>query len=191
MGSTGNSSRRFQFVSETVTVQQLVFLINSVEARYVVIERSDSGFAVWPLQGKRSIQAALNAAADMLGPSILGLRLDQIPKLAQPCLPVEQNDPWSWAERWTRQEQSPTRCTVLLVEGRVADILDSVYRGDSLVALPGRRYVLFGEEIEGENDLIRVCPHCGKDIRYYEVRVHNCEPVFVCPFCRQVVEYGS
>jgi hypothetical protein len=192
MRDSRDVSLSFQSVSDQITVRELSSVLKTSEVRYLVIERTDTGYVVWPLQGKEAIQPILDLAADRLGPRILELRLEQIPKLTEPCLPVEQNNPWSWAERWTRQDQSPARCTVVLKDGRIVGVLDSVSRGDHLISLPGLRFALFQVgEIGTNSDPTRLCPHCGRDFDFYEVRLDNSEPVYICPHCGQTVEDKS
>jgi predicted RNA-binding Zn-ribbon protein involved in translation (DUF1610 family) len=189
MQSYGEVNPNFRRFSDTITVQELVSIINVSSFEYLVIERADSNYAVWPLLGNRAIQIAIDRAADKLGPRILELRLREVPKLVDPCLPVELNDPWSWKDRWTRQRQSPAQCTAVLEDGHLVGVFDVVSRGEYLTHLPGRRFALFQPiESEEHSHSPRYCSRCGKSFDFYEVEVIENQVTFACPHCRQAAE---
>jgi DNA-directed RNA polymerase subunit RPC12/RpoP len=187
MRSSNDINPNFRSVSDQVTVKELVSVIGTSSFGYLVIEHVDSDYAVWPLRGEKAIQMVLDRAADKLGPIILKLRLGEVPGLTEPCLPVEVNDPWSWAERWTRQRQSPAQCAVVLKDGQLVGVLDTVSRGEHLTSLPGLRFALFQESEDGVYPL-RHCTTCGKDFEFYGVRVIEKRVIYVCPHCHQPME---
>ena len=133
MHSSGEMSSSFASLSDQATVRELVSLTRTASFRYLVIKRADGGYAAWPLQGEKAIQKILGCAANNIGPKILEFQLSDVPGLTEPCKPVESNDPWSWALRWTCQQHSPAKCTVVLEDGTLQGVLGTAFRGDHLI----------------------------------------------------------
>jgi ribosomal protein S27AE len=182
-------STSFEEVSDEISIEQLVPVIRKCKCKYLVIRCSNDTYAVWPLRGQHSLVRKINQAAVRLGRALLRLRISDVPGLCNPCLPVDRDDPWTWADRRKRKSKSPRQCTVVVEDDHLIGVLGTVFRGNYLTYLPGRRFPMFQvEDADSLEEESRRCPECGQSFTHYVVVVASGSPEYACPHCHEILE---
>lgn len=166
------------------TVHQLVQAVQTAKAYYVVVDLPTGQRSAVSVYADTGLRDRLTTIADLIGPDILTLKLEQLPDLWQPCNTitpsVSQGEAILNAERCGGQ-------AFVMEDGQLLGIFATRHE----YHYPGHATVLFGPEYvwgrEGvlpSMDSIGRCHRCGAVFAYYKPDLYNNQLLdCICPSC--------
>ena len=193
MGTVRNNmviETRFILYSGSARVKEVLSYIAS-GIPYLVILRTDARYSVRSLYfEEESLQDLLLEFADFVGPSIQNMKLEKIPKLCEPCQPVDIDEADDLALE--KQKNSPNEWTVVLDGLKVVGILEQTRRGGILGGTFTRllgSVIVFSRDPKTPKKGGRTCSSCGEAFAYYALaETKNGDLLFVCPQCQKPQE---
>jgi hypothetical protein len=163
------------------TVEMLIETVQQQAAYYAVIALGDGQWAVCPVYRQGGLRERLTAIADVTGPSILALRLEQFHDLWQPCAPVSPDMDTETVEQTVVASDGRT---VVRQNGNICGVLDAI----PVPHCPDLPTALFGPAMafdrQRQTDLHHTCPHCQATFAYFRpVVAAGLLSDYACPAC--------
>jgi tetratricopeptide (TPR) repeat protein len=173
--------REFVVLCPDTSVETLVETVQHQAAYYAVIALGAEQWAVCPVYRQGGLRERLTATADVIGPSILALRLEQIHDLWQLCMPVS---PDMDAEAVDQAVLASEGRTIVRRNGDICGVLDA----NDAPHYPHLPTALFGPatafDRQRQTELHYTCPRCQAVFAYFQPVLAACLlSDYACPAC--------
>ncbi len=163
------------------TIEQMIQRVQHGKAYYVVLPLVDGRWAVESVYGQAGLRDRLTTIADVIGRTILPVRLGQFPDLWRPCVPASPAS--SEEDAWKAVVESGGR-TLLWEEGEIIGVLEgrpTQHYPDSLTALFGPASAFDREQSQDQH---HNCPNCQATFAYYAPVLGEGKLIdYACPMC--------